>query len=144
MTTHETTREGADGSIRDRRFSDLWVSTGVVAVVYWFASTSSRGWCESDNTDGLGRCTDWVLRPHPVVFILLILIAVVATLMMRRRVDRATRLSRYALTAMWLLIIAATVIGMASFLSVSIDDWEFGDVVRYPWWIQVDETITLN
>ena len=144
MTISEATREQADSGSRDRRFRDLWASTGVVAVVYWLASRSTRGWCESDNTDGIGMCTDWTLRPHPVVFVVLLLVAVIATTIMKRRRGDSARVARFALAAVWLVVVAATVIGIASFQSVSIDDWEAGDIVRYPWWIRVDETITLN
>ena len=122
------------------RSRELWVSTGVAAVAYWFLSTSSRSWCEGEDANGTSMCTEWTLLPQPAVFVVLFVVAGVATAIMRRGTVNPARVARFALAAVWLVVVAAMVIAMASFLSVSIDDWEVGDIVRYPWWIRVDES----
>ena len=140
MTTTEVQIEQPGEQRGYSRARDLWVSTGVIAVAYWFLSTSSRSWCEGEDANGISMCTEWTLRPQPAVFVVLFVVAGVATTIMRRGAINPVRVARFALAAVWLVVVAAMVIAMASFLSVSIDDWEVGDIVRYPWWIRVDES----
>ena len=100
------------------------------AVLYGMLTLASSGGCLGSASGGDQICYTATLRPSPLTWLVMALVFVIALSRAAKATTTAqiTRILRIAATALWVVPLVASVLGIGSFITASPDAWLDGGV----------------